>query len=218
MIDIIENLFDYKKNLRIAILVFFSTIILISFISNIVYGAGVSEGCGIFDIKSSCDLSGWMHLVIDSLQAGALALFLHFLASRHTKKLELVITNQENKRLRKEKFSNESLKNDFTSILFSISIIKQFINKLNTNSEEHDKINGKVKDELVRLQNISLTLQYTSLTSSDVLKPEVLTEIEQIRRLIRNPIKSDDEVYSFNKYDEIKERIIRTSNLLGLTN
>ncbi len=218
MIGIIENLFDYKKNLRIAILVFFSTIILISFISNIVYGAGVSEGCGIFDIKSSCDLSGWMHLVIDSLQAGALALFLHFLASRHTKKLELVITNQENKRLRKEKFSNESLKNDFTSILFSISIIKQFINKLNTNSEEHDKINGKVKDELVRLQNISLTLQYTSLTSSDVLKPEVLTEIEQIRRLIRNPIKSDDEVYSFNKYDEIKERIIRTSNLLGLTN
>ena len=159
-----------------------------------------------------------MHLVIDSSQAGALALFLHFLATKQTAKLEHIITNQENKRLLKEKFSAESLKNDFTSILFSISLINQLINKLDIKSEEYDNTNAKIKDELVRLQNISLTLQYTSLTSSDVLKPEVLTEIEQIRRLIRNPIKSDDEVYSFNKYDEIKERIIRTSNLLGLTN
>ena len=121
-------------------------------------------------------------------------------------------------RLLKEKFSAESLKNDFTSILFSISLINQLINKLDIKSEEYDNTNAKIKDELVRLQNISLTLQYTSLTSSDVLKPEVLTEIEQIRRLVRNPIKTDDKVYSFPKYHEIKDKITRISNLLNSSN
>ena len=218
MFSIIEYLFDYRRNVRITILVFFSAFVLISYTSNIVYGAGVSEGCGVFDIKPGCDLSGWLHLVIDSSQAGALALFLHFLATKQTAKLEHIITNQENKRLLKEKFSAESLKNDFTSILFSISLINQLINKLDIKSEEYDNTNAKIKDELVRLQNISLTLQYTSLTSSDVLKPEVLTEIEQIRRLVRNPIKTDDKVYSFPKYHEIKDKITRISNLLNSSN
>ena len=93
MIRNLESLFDYRKNFRVIILMFFSVVVLFSFTSNIVYGAGVSEGCGIFDIKSGCDLSGWMHLVIDVAATGLLALFLHSLASKHTKKLELIITN-----------------------------------------------------------------------------------------------------------------------------
>jgi hypothetical protein len=71
------------------------------------------------------------------------------------------------------------------------------------------------KEELSRLENISLTIQHTSLTSSDVIKPEALTAIQQIRRLIQSPVKFDDDVYSFNKYDEIKEKVTHVSNLLN---
>ena len=215
MIRNLESLFDYRKNFRVIILVFFSVVVLFSFTSNIVYGAGVSEGCGIFDIKSGCDLSGWMHLVIDVAATGLLALFLHSLASKHTKKLELIITNQENKRIRKEKFSNESLKNDLTALLFNISVINQTIKKHNASSVERDNLNQKIKEELGRLENISLTIQHTSLTSSDVIKPEALTAIQQIRRLIQNPVKFDDNVYSFSKYDDIKEKVTYASNLLN---
>ena len=180
MIRNLESLFDYRKNFRVIILMFFSVVVLFSFTSNIVYGAGVSEGCGIFDIKYACDLSGWMHLVIDVAATGLLALFLHSLASKHAKKLELIITNQENKRIRKERFSNESLKNDFTALLFNISVINQTIKKFNANPEEHDNLSQKIKEELSRLENISLTIQHTSLTSSEVIKPEALTGIQQI--------------------------------------
>ena len=218
MIRNLESLFDYRKNLRVIILVFFSVVVLFSFTSNIVYGAGVSEGCGIFDIKSGCDLSGWMHLIIDVTATGLLALFLHSLASKHAKKLELIITNQENKRIRKEKFSNESLKNDFTALLFNISVINQTIKKFNANPEEHDKLSQKIKEELSRLENISLTIQHTSLTSSEVIKPEALTGIQQIRRLIQSPVKFDDGIYSFNRYDEIKEKVTNTSKLLATYN
>ena len=215
MINISKPLFDYRKNFRIIILVFFSVVILFSFTSNIVYGSGVSEGCGIFDIRSGCDLSGWMHLVIDVTATGLLALFLHSLASKHAKKLELIITNQENKRIRKEKFSNESLKNDLTALLFNISVINQTIKKHNASSVERDNLSRKIKEELGRLENISLTIQHTSLTSSDVIKPDALTAIQQIRRLIQSPVKFDDDVYSFNKYDEIKEKVTQVSNLLN---
>jgi hypothetical protein len=85
MINISKPLFDYGQNFRIIILVFFSVVVLFSFTSNIVYGSGVSEGCGIFDIRTDCDLSGWMHLVIDVTATGLLALFLHSLASKHAK-------------------------------------------------------------------------------------------------------------------------------------
>ena len=159
-----------------------------------------------------------MHLVIDVAATGLLALFLHSLASKHTKKLELIITNQENKRIRKEKFSNESLKNDFTALLFNISVINQAIKKFNANPEEHDKLSQKIKEELSRLENISLTIQHTSLTSSEVIKPEALTEIQQIRRLIQSPVKFDDGIYSFNRYDEIKEKVTNTSKLLATHN
>ena len=132
MSTVLENIFDYKKNLSLVGLLFFSGVVIFSFTSNIAFGSGVSEGCGYWDLREGCDLSGWMHLVLDSAQAGALAIFLHFLAHRQTKKLELIITNQENKRIRKENFAKESLKNHFTVLLFSFQtnnfyIIKKLI-------------------------------------------------------------------------------------------
>ena len=120
--------------------------------------------------------------------------------------------------MQKEKFSNESLKNDFTALLFNISVINQTIKKFNANPEEHDKLSQKIKEELSRLENISLTIQHTSLTSSEVIKPEALTGIQQIRRLIQSPVKFDDGIYSFNRYDEIKEKVTNTSKLLATYN
>ena len=102
--------------------------------------------------------------------------------------------------------------------MFNISVINQAIKKFNANPEEHDKLSQKIKEELSRLENISLTIQHTSLTSSEVIKPEALTEIQQIRRLIQSPVKFDDGIYSFNRYDEIKEKVTNTSKLLATHN
>ena len=92
------------------------------------------------------------------------------------------------------------------------------IKKFNANPEEHDKLSQKIKEELSRLENISLTIQHTSLTSSEVINPEALTGIQQIRRLIQSPVKFDDGIYSFNRYDEIKEKVTNTSKLLATHN
>ena len=207
-------IFDYKRNFRLILLVFFSIVVTFSFTANIVYGAGVTEGCDMFELRSDCDLSGWMHLVLDSAQAGALALFLHFLSHRQSKKLEIIITNQEKKRINKEKFANETLKNHFTVLLFNISILKQIVNKYNEKSEKDENLVEQIKDEQHRLENISLNIQYTSLTSSDVILPEALTEIQQIQRLIQNPIKSKNHQFVFEKYDEIKKKVTHASQIL----
>ncbi len=47
-----------------------------------------------------------------------------------------------------------------------------------------------------------------------MLAPEALTEIQQIQRLIENPIKSENGYYFFDKYGEIKEKVTKASSLL----
>jgi len=215
MISVLKPLLDYRKKINLILLLFFSVVVTFSFSTNIVYGGGgVAEGCSMYEINSECDLSGWMHLVLDSAQAGALALFLHFLAHRQTKKLEIIITNQESKRTKKEKFANETLKNHFTVLLFNISLLNRAINTHNDNPEERERKKLTIKDEKSRLENIKINIQYTALTCSDVLSPEALTEIQQIQRLIENPIKFENEYYFFEKYSEIKEKVTNTSMLL----
>ena len=214
MISILKPLVNYRKKINLLLLLFFSVVVTYSFSTNVVYGGGVAEGCSMYEISSECDLSGWMHLVLDSAQAGALALFLHFLAHRQTKKLELIITNQENKRTKKEKFANETLKNNFTVLLFVISLLNRSINEHNDNPEEREKKKSSISDETNRLENIKINIQYTALTCSDVLAPEALTEIQQIQRLIENPIKSENGYYFFDKYGEIKEKVTKASSLL----
>ena len=214
MISILKPLVNYRKKINLLLLLFFSVVVTYSFSTNVVYGGGVAEGCSMYEISSECDLSGWMHLVLDSAQAGALALFLHFLAHRQTKKLELIITNQENKRTKKEKFANETLKNHFTVLLFVISLLNRSINEHNDNPEEREKKKSSISDGANRLENIKINIQYTALTCSDVLAPEALTEIQQIQRLIENPIKSENGYYFFDKYGEIKEKVTNASSLL----
>ena len=214
MISILKPLVNYRKKINLLLLLFFSVVVTYSFSTNVVYGGGVAEGCSMYEISSECDLSGWMHLVLDSAQAGALALFLHFLAHRQTKKLELIITNQENKRTKKEKFANETLKNHFTVLLFVISLLNRSINEHNDNPEEREKKKSSISDGTNRLENIKINIQYTALTCSDVLAPEALTEIQQIQRLIENPIKSENGYYFFDKYGEIKAKVTNASSLL----
>ena len=47
-----------------------------------------------------------------------------------------------------------------------------------------------------------------------MILPEALTEIQQIQRLIQNPIKSKNDQFVFEKYDEIKKKVTHASQIL----
>ena len=56
--------------------------------------SNVSDNCPVFSIKYGCDLSSWLHLIIDGLMAAFLGVFFHQLAHKQGLKLKKIVDYQ----------------------------------------------------------------------------------------------------------------------------
>jgi len=196
----------------IVILIFF----MVFTFSNLAYGA-VTEGCGLWDVKLECDLSGWMKLLMGDIAIGAfLAILLHYFAQKNSKQLELIVKDQEIMRTRRRIFSIESLKNNFTTLVFIYSIIETLVsdyNKLENNKDDKRKQISRNEEKLIR--TISL-IRDTVLFSSDVLKPEIVNEVNELCKLASDIIPIDEKgKLRLPDHTRLKTWIFDLSNSLG---
>ncbi len=168
-------------------------IIFIGFIVTKSAYAAIAEGCEMFDLRPGCDLSGWMKLILGDILIGAfLAILLHHFAQKHGKQLGLIIKEQEIMRTRRRIFSIESLKNNFTTLVFIYSIVETLVsdyNKLENNKDDKRKQISRNEEKLIR--TISL-IRDTVLFSSDVLKPEIVNEVNELCKLASDTIPIDE--------------------------
>jgi len=184
--------------------------------SNLAY-ASIIEGCGIWDVKPECDLSGWMKLLMGDIAIGAfLAVLLHHFATKNGKQLQLIIKEQEIMRTRRRIFSIESLKNNFTTLIFIYSIIETLIfqyNKAENNKDDKRKQIFRNEEKLIR--TISL-IRDTVLFSSDVLKPEIVNEVNELSKLASDTIPIDEKgKLRLPDYSRLKSWVFDLSNRLG---
>jgi phosphotransferase system glucose/maltose/N-acetylglucosamine-specific IIC component len=62
----------------------------------------VDNNCPVFSIKEGCDLSSWIHLIMDVCIGAFLAVFFHHLAHKQNVKLKKIIDEHDAMKKRKE--------------------------------------------------------------------------------------------------------------------
>ncbi len=184
--------------------------------SNLAYGS-ITEECSIWDIKLECDLSGWMKLLMGDIAIGAfLAILLHYFSRKNNKLLESIITEQENMRTRRKKFSVVSLKNDFTTLIFVYSVIDTLVAQYNKMENDKDDKRKQISHNEEKLVRVIGFIRDTVLFASDVLKPEIVNEVNELCKLASNTMPIDEKgELKLPNYSRLKTWIFDLSNILS---
>ena len=210
----------------ISCLFIFGFLVKTSFI-NVAYGAGGTPGCDMFEIRSGCELGGWMHLILGDVIIGALlAIFLHILAHRNNIKLEnnartiqKIIEMQEEQRNRRKDYSVFNLKHLFTHMLHILGQLNKSVSNFNSTFDldiEHKEkewrkevLCKEIQNEENRLARVIDTIRNNLLAVNDVLEPDVVTQIEGVCMYL-SEIKlqeSSFNIINFPKYYTSKKKI-----------
>ncbi len=176
-----------RKKVYIASLLLFSLFVSSTFLIHSAFAA-VSEGCGLFDVKLECDLSGWMKLLLGDIAVGAfLAMFLHILAHRTSLKLEAngkeiqkILNAQESVRKARRDYAVQNLKNHLTTLLFVLGIINRLTTNYNSATDQKSVIYSKIRGEEERLARILQNARNTIVYSSDTLNPTLVNQLDGV--------------------------------------
>ncbi len=216
-----------KKSQILLTSIIIAAIIHITILTNWAFAVSPSvEECNMFEVTISCDLSGWMKLILGDITiAAGLALFLHYLAHRSNAKIEQnnqaiknnsiaiqkILTEQQNTKLRRQTYVIQSFKNQFNVLLLCIGIINRFQNSENNyqKNSEHDT------PKSVEIENILHRLRNTMNLSIDVIDPMLIDQIENFLILVEHKILQN---YQNNKpldYEYLKKNIIQLTKRLN---
>lgn len=140
----------------------------------------VDNNCPIFSIKVGCDLSSWIHLIMDALIGAFLAFFFYYLAHKQNMKLKMIIEEHDTMKKRRREFAIQLLKNHLTSLLLSMSLIKNLESKYTTDADNNDKITDQINKKCKKISRIVNDIKNTLLLLNDVLDPQVINDLNQL--------------------------------------
>ena len=180
----------WTKRIRLTLILFFVIFVSSTFFVHTAYGA-VTEGCGLFEFRLDCDLSGWMKLFIGDISiAAVLALLLHILAHHTQGKIKALINSEKMLRQRRKDYTVTTLKSLFNTIFFTIGTIHKTMIGFNkdyseeTNKDQKTWLRGimlaEIRAEEAKMGRMLQAVRTTLVTSSDVLEPDVTEQINGV--------------------------------------
>jgi len=178
--------------------------------------AAVSEGCGLWDVRPDCDLSGWMKLFLGDVGVGAmLALFLHVLAHRNNVKLDAngreiqkILDTQEAVRKTRRDYAVQNLKNHLTTLNFVIGIINRLAINYNSATDQKSVLYTKIKGEEERMSRILQNARNTIVYSSDTLDPILVNQLDGVCTFIgQASVKETDGLLELEKQEKSRKKI-----------
>ncbi len=223
--DFTKRIFDspkVRKKVYIGSLLLFSLFVSSTFLMHTAFAA-VSEGCGLWDIKPECDLSGWMKLIMGDILVGALlALFLHVLAHRTTLKLEAngkeiqkILDAQEAVRKARRDYAVQNLKNHLTTLLFVLGIMNRLTINYNSATDQKSVIYTKIRGEEERMARILQNARNTIVYSSDTLDPTLVNQLDGVCTFVsQSGIIEKEGKLEFTKYEKSRTKIDEVSKKL----
>jgi len=179
-----------KRGITLSSIIIFLAFVSSTFFVHTAYGA-VTEGCGLFEFRLECDLSGWMKLFIGDISiAAVLALLLHTLAHHTQGKIKALINSEKVLRERRKDYTVTTLKSLFNTVFFTIGIIHKTMIGFNkdyieeTNKDQKTWLRGimlsEIRAEEAKMSRMLQAVRTTLLTSSDVLEPDVTEQINGV--------------------------------------
>jgi len=161
-------------------------------------------------------LDEWLgSIILEVIMGLGLSFLFYYYETRQGAQLEQVILNQESMRIKKEKYATYDLKNHFTNLLLSIGLINRSVKKFNDESSDKEKHKTTLKEHDKNTKHILDLIRTTLMFSSDVMEPELITEINSICQTVENDtILEKDGQLSFPEYDNIKKHIFDVTKKL----
>jgi len=211
----------FKKNLYIPSILVFTIFVASAFFFHTAF-AVVTEGCGMWDVRPGCDLSGWMKLFLGDVGIGAvLAVLLHVFTHRsntkiekNAEKLEQIISSQESLRKARRDYAVQNLKNHFTTLLFVMGIINRLASDYNKPTDQKSVIYTKLKTEEARMGRIVQTARNTIVYSSDTLDPTLVSQLDGLCTFVGQISLAEKEgVMELPKYEEAKKKIMEVTRI-----
>ncbi|AJZ76217.2 hypothetical protein [Candidatus Nitrosotenuis cloacae] len=223
-----------SNKIRFGAIVVFSVFVISAFFVHNAFGLA-SEECGLWDMKSECDLSGWIGLIVGDIGVAVfLSVLLYFLAQRSNAKLEQnsveirknseeiqkIVRAQELLRITRKDHAVKSFKSHIAILLFVIEIINKLITNYNTTTEQKSVLYAKIKGEEERLARITQNLKNTITYASDTLDPVLLDQLDGFCTFVSQPnIIEKDGNLEFSKYEKSKRKIDEVvKKLANITN
>ena len=206
---------QFRKKVYLSSILLFSIFVASTFFIHTAFAA-VSEGCGYWDVRLECDLSGWMKLFLGDVGVGAmLAIFLHVLAHRSNVKLDAnsraiqkILDTQEAVRKTRRDYAVQNLKNHLTTLLFVIGIINRLTINYNLATDLKSVLYTKIKDEEERMARILQNARNTIVYSSDVLDPALVSQLDGVCTFVgQSNIKEKDGLLELEKYEKSRKKI-----------
>lgn len=191
------------------------SIIMIFLVESLYFGnqalaasSNANDDCPVFSIKYGCDLSSWLHLIIDGLMAAFLGVFFHQLAHKQGLKLKKIVEEHDTMKKRRREFTIQALKNHFTTLLFSMSLI----NKLESMYASDTKNRHNIKDQINRnyeiISRVINDIKNILLFLNDVLEPQIINDVNQLCQTIHQGyVKDEYKQLRLIDYTETKNKI-----------
>ena len=196
--------------------------------------AAVSEGCGMFEIKVGCDLSGWLKLIFGVSIGTFLAILLYTLSHRNNLKLERnheelkqntkqlkqnniaiqkILDEQKSFKNRRRDHLLASTKSSSNAILLRLGMMNRIVlNKENINRDEQYL---KLELEEIAIREITEKVRHTISLAVDVLDPMLATQIDNHLTYVEQlcPSKNKEKL-EFTEYEKVKEEIMHLRDRL----
>src|SRR5919112_1974188 len=165
------------------------------------------DDCPVFSIKNGCDLSGWLHLIIDGLIAAFLGIFFH-LAHKQGLKLKKIVNEHDAMKKRRREFAIQSLKNHFTTLLFSMSLINKLEPMYASDTKNRDNIKDQINRNYEIISRVINDIKNLLLFLNDVLEPQIINDVNQLCQAIdQGYVKDVNKQLRLIDYTETKNKI-----------
>jgi hypothetical protein len=170
--------------------------------------SNTNDDCPVFSIKYGCDLSSWFHLIIDGSIAAFLGVFFHHLAHKQSLKLKKIVEEHDAMRKRRREFAIQSLKNHFTTLLFSMSLINKLEPMYASGTKNRDNIKDQIDRNYEIISRVMNDVKNILLFLNDVLEPQIINDVNQLCETINQGyVKDENKQIRLIDYTETKSKI-----------
>src|SRR5215212_2301820 len=191
------------------------SIIMIFLVESLYFGnqalaasSNANDDCPVFSIKYGCDLSSWLHLIIDGLMAAFLGVFFHQLAHKQGLKLKKIVEEHDTMKKRRREFTIQALKNHFTTLLFSMSLINKLESMYASDTKNRDNIKDQINRNYETISRVINDIKNILLFLNDVLEPQIINDVNQLCQTIHQGyVKDEYKQLRLIDYTETKNKI-----------
>lgn len=206
---------SYGQIMNRVVVIVLRSITMVFLVQSVYFGnqalassSNANNECPIFSIKYGCDLSAWFHLIIDGLIAAFLGVFFHRLAHKQSLKLKKIVEEHDAMRKRRREFAIQSLKNHFTTLLFSMPLINKLEAMYASDTKNRDNIKDQINRNYEIISRVINDIKNILLFLNDVLEPQIINDVNQLCQTINQGyVKDENKQLRLIDYTETKNKI-----------